>query len=293
MKPHLSPSQTRTFADVRPDVPPLDDLAWPTTTAAQLPTPYEIFCLQKGAPYNKQRFYELVKIYHPDKHHCASSHFPPLSHATKLERYRLIIAANAILSCPTARRAYDRHGLGWGASESSLHSYRQAKYTQSSSSYQNPWSGFADNASPFRNATWEDWEKWHHHHQTHSSHSSSQPHRKSKQRPHFFSNGGFVAVIILCSVLGGMGEISRARQFSGSFLEQLEDVHGRSSRDLERRRRESAVAGREERVRRFMEGREPRWAGRGRDDEREEVWGGGERGLLAEPEVRASGEAGA
>lgn len=42
-----------------------------------------------------------------------------------------------------------------------------------------------------------------------------------------------------------------------------------------------------------MEGREPRWAGRGRDDEREEVWGGGERGLLAEPEVRASGEAGA
>lgn len=86
-----------------------------------------------------------------------------------------------------------------------------------------------------------------------------------------------------------MGELSRARQFSGSFLEQLEEVHGRSSRDLERRRRESAVAGREERVRRFMEGREPRWAGKGRGEE-EDGWEAGERGLLAEPDTGASGE---
>ncbi|MCJ1246568.1 hypothetical protein MMC30_003776 [Trapelia coarctata] len=304
INPHHHPQrrlQKRGFADVRPDIrpdiqPEPPDLSWPSHPRSQLPTPYQIFRLRKGAPYNKQRFYELVKIYHPDKHHCGSSsssaiassspssstnssttsppspssshHLrgrnppthpdPPtrssttadlLTPATKLERYRLIIAANAILSDPTARHAYDTYNLGWDSpTSSSIPSWRphpHSPYTQPSYSH---WSGFSDNGSPFRNATWEDWEKWY-------QRDDSRP----KPRPRFFSNGGFVAVIILCSVLGGMGEISRARQFSGSFLEQLEEAHDRSFKDLEQRRRESqSIGDRQARVQRFLQTREPR-----------------------------------
>jgi len=67
-----------------------------------------------------------------------------------------------------------------------------------------------------------------------------------------------VAVILLCSVLGGMGEISRARQFSGSFLEQLEALHAENFKELERRRRESqSIGDRQARVQRFLQTREP------------------------------------
>src|SRR6187402_3852458 len=73
-------------------------LRWPEMTSANsLPTPYQIFNQNKGSPYSKRRFYELVKLYHPDRHdHDTISH--SLSYATKLERYRLVVAANDILS---------------------------------------------------------------------------------------------------------------------------------------------------------------------------------------------------
>ncbi len=69
-------------------------LGWPTSAH---PTPYEILNLDKRTPYAKARFYELVKLYHPD-----SSHHGPdgLAPAARLERYRLVVAANGILGDP-------------------------------------------------------------------------------------------------------------------------------------------------------------------------------------------------
>ncbi|KAB8293413.1 hypothetical protein EYC80_007729 [Monilinia laxa] len=88
------------------------DLQWPElTSACAVPTPYQIFNQQKGSPYSKHRFYELVKLYHPDKHGVDTN--DGLDFDTKLSRYRLIIAANDILSNPVKRSAYDTYGAGW------------------------------------------------------------------------------------------------------------------------------------------------------------------------------------
>ena len=64
-------------------------------------------------------------------------------------------------------------------------------------------------------------------------------------------------MIILCSVLGGMSEISRSREYTGLFLGQLEEIHEQGSRDLEMRRRESqSVTDSQARVQRFLRTKE-------------------------------------
>src|SRR5690348_6812083 len=46
---------------------PHPNIPWPEVTSTNaIPSPYEIFNQKKGSPYSKHRFYELVKIYHPD-----------------------------------------------------------------------------------------------------------------------------------------------------------------------------------------------------------------------------------
>ncbi|KAK4909169.1 J domain-containing protein 1, partial [Elasticomyces elasticus] len=114
--------QKRSYATLSDDIPPTAnaDLTWPAPPHGHVyPTPYQIFALEKSAPYSKARFYELVKLYHPDRNHCSSTPAPApthperLSHKVKIERYRLIVAAHTILSDPARRSAYDRFGAGW------------------------------------------------------------------------------------------------------------------------------------------------------------------------------------
>ena len=81
---------------------------WPSSVN---PTPYEILAHSKDARYNKALFYQLVKIYHPDRNHTAAGSSMP--HSVRLERYRLVVAANEILSDDVKRRAYDLYGAGW------------------------------------------------------------------------------------------------------------------------------------------------------------------------------------
>src|SRR5690242_10720499 len=59
-----------------------EHLRWPTNPN---PTPYEIFNITNNDTYTKTRFYELAKLYHPDKNH--QSNMPHLSPATRIERY--------------------------------------------------------------------------------------------------------------------------------------------------------------------------------------------------------------
>ena len=266
-------AQKRKYADVRSgskDSTPGDNLEWPEApSATKIPTPYQIFKQKKGTPYNKRRFYELVKIYHPDKHIHNDPSFNPkrLSYAVKLERYRLVVAANDILSDPVKRKAYDIRGEGWSDDIGATRQHGRQEMGRG-------WSGFDDNASPARNATWEDWERWY-----------QRDTGPKKQRPHFFSNGGFFAVVALCAVLGGMGEISRARKFSGTFLEQLEMLHDQSSKDLQRARKESQQFGnRDARVQSFLRTRDP--VGYGVTDPQEEAL----RKLLPAPDLCTSGD---
>ncbi|KAK6841011.1 hypothetical protein PG989_005645 [Apiospora arundinis] len=118
---------------------------WPSISDCN---PYAILEQPRGGPYNKRRFYELVMVYHPDR--WIHGEYHGISKAMRIERYGLILAANAILSDPVKRRAYDERGVGWtlgGSHEASgrIHPQRKTATRHSSSSM---------------NATWEDWETW-------------------------------------------------------------------------------------------------------------------------------------
>ncbi|KFG85346.1 putative Hsp40 co-chaperone Jid1 [Metarhizium anisopliae] len=82
---------------------------WPASSA---PTPHEILGVAPGAPYSKDRFNQLVKMYHPDMS-GADARVRHLPQSVRLERYRLIVAAHNLLSDPSNRRLYESHRQGW------------------------------------------------------------------------------------------------------------------------------------------------------------------------------------
>ncbi|PHH77961.1 hypothetical protein CDD80_7532 [Ophiocordyceps camponoti-rufipedis] len=106
------------------------------------PTPYDILSAPRNETYCKARFCQLVKLYHPDSQNLSS--LPP---AIRLERYRLVVAANDILADPTKRRLYDDHGIGW------------AHGRRCGGAADGDWRRRPGSAAG--NATWEDWHAWH------------------------------------------------------------------------------------------------------------------------------------
>lgn len=236
----------RCFATVRSDNSPTSspqNPPWPELSSPNaVPTPYQILRLKKDSPYSKRRFYELVKIYHPDRngHDVGSSDTSVLPGSIKMERYRLIVTAHEILSDPVKRCAYDKSGAGWngrpehGAPKYSWGYNRETK-----------WSGFDTNDSPFRNATWEDWEKWY-------------QRDKAKQDTLHFSNGGFIMLVLAAVFLGGFGQSTRVGEYSNAFQRQAEKVHDDASKAIRRRRTESQGFGnRDERLQHFLKTRDP------------------------------------
>lgn len=194
----------RRYASVNAD-PDIPDWPSPRPPGA-IPTPYQIFRLRRDEPYSKRRFYELVKLYHPDRHDhedstAACGHLPS---AVKMERYRLVVAANDILSDPSKRRAYDSCGVGWRESPSIKVRYERPKGESTAQ-----WSGFKGGASAFHNATWEDWERWYGH--TY----------KSNQSLKYFSNERFISLIALASILGAIGHYTQIDHRQTNFLDQV------------------------------------------------------------------------
>ena len=255
---HPRPTQTpqwrrrRGYANVISDS--ANRLQWPETPhPTAVPTPYQIFCQKKGTPYSKRRFYELVKLYHPDRH----GHGPPLnesparrlSHAVRLERYRLVVAANDILGDPVKRSAYDRYGAGWNGMPEVGGSWRHntTRYGGASAEERGWGAGRMADDSPSQNATWEDWERWH------------QRDAKGPQQPLYFANGAFISLIVMLAALGGVGQATRVGNYSMSFLEERDRLHDETSKDLVRRRRETttAYAHRDERIESFLKTRDP------------------------------------
>ena len=245
-------------------------LRWPEITSANaIPTPYQIFNQKKGSPYSKKRFYELVKLYHPDRHDpddCSG-----LPYTTKLERYRLVVAANDILSDPVKRGAYDIYGAGWNGQPDVLR-------PRDSSEQPATWGGHSERgwgggpSGPSQNATWEDWEKWY------------QREGKGPQEPRYVSNAAFVGLILAFAALGGMTQATRAGNYSITFLEQRDALHRNVSKDLMRRRKEAmcAYGSREERIESFLKQRDP--YGYGVTDPKEESY----RRVLPPPEICSS-----
>jgi len=201
-------------------------LRWPVSVH---PTPYEIFNMPKDSPYNKLRYYQLVMMYHPDRHHHTSHDGVP--HLTKLDRYRLVVSANDLLSDPERRRQYDLCGAGWGSDvRTRLRSADRA------------WHQEPGNAS--MNATWEDWERW------------RQERDGVKQAPLFMSNAMFASLVVVFVLIGGWSEVTRAGRHSAGILQMKDQQHSAISQQL--RERESKVVGltKEDRVERFLRQRE-------------------------------------
>jgi curved DNA-binding protein CbpA len=206
---------------------------WPSQTTS--PTPYQILGQKKDSPYSKRRFYELVKLYHPDRHDRGSDEIG-LSHATKLERYLLIVAANDLLSDPVKRRAYDRYGAGWSGQpgDSGL---RDACYSET---------GWRGPNGPSRNATWEDWEKWY------------QRDAKRPQEPIYVSNGAFACLIAAFAAVGGIAHAARVGKHSRSYMEHQDALHDDTFEELRRRRKDTTAtfSNKEERIHEFLRQRD-------------------------------------
>ena len=232
-RPHTTPLQTRCYAQH------IDaDLSWPEPVHPhKTPTPYQILQCKHGDPYSKHRFYSLVKLYHPDR--CDPS--SPLAHlpaTTRLERYRLLVAAHTILADDAKRRAYDAWGHGWTGhhrTPSQASPYHWAPE-------QRQW---PDGHDPINNATWEDWERWY----RRESGNEAEP------RDMYMTNIAFVALVFSIVSLGGIVQGTRANVLTSSALEHRDKIHKEASVELARSKHATMSGDRDERIRTFLEHR--------------------------------------
>jgi curved DNA-binding protein CbpA len=256
------PSIWRTYADFRhrsgPDF--RDNVHWPAPkTPSATPTPYEIFELPKGGTYSKHRFYELVKIYHPDRHGLEGTACGGISHIEKLERYRLVVLAHEILSDPVKRRAYDSYGEGWGSFEKQSTRHSRGYYSTSAGKPFGFGPGY-DN-SPFGNATWEDWERWY---------RRGEPNHKQAYAGNYINPNAFASFVILMAVITGVAQATRAGQYSGNLEEKANAFTEETSRFLTSRAthyNENKLTS-DGRIKHFLQKRDPSQYGL-KDDEEE------------------------
>lgn len=233
------------------------ELHWPEISESRrIPTPYQIFNQSRDEPYSKRRFYELVKIYHPDRNAHDNS---PISaagtqhHDIHLERYRLVIAANAILSDPSKRSAYDHTGHGWSdfLEDVSTEQSKRPKYSTYHRWKSDTITRFGWNIDndPMYNATWEDWERWYerqrrqYHTSAHTSSGSS--YRAAPWIPAAFfssassapqgmytSNAMFLSVVALLAALGGIGQATHANNTARSRSDRIQAHSEKVSKNL-------------------------------------------------------------
>ncbi|GJC90089.1 J domain-containing protein 1 [Colletotrichum liriopes] len=210
--------------------------SWPTCTN---PTPYDIFDIDKAAPYTKSRFAELVKQYHPDKHHASA--LDSLPSQTRLERYRLIVLANEILSSPDKRRAYDSFGAHWHLPGTGIEDARDIHevYRQADKAWRH------NGNNPSMNATWEDWERWHH-----------RQANGERQKPMYMSNASFAALVLAALAVGTVVQTTRMENSSAYILDKKHAHEANISEALRRQGEATAGKGREERIERFLRERE-------------------------------------
>ncbi|KAI4731685.1 hypothetical protein E4T49_00698 [Aureobasidium sp. EXF-10728] len=235
---------------------PPDDMPWPKAPKGHShPTPYQILSTTEAEPYSKRRFYELVKLYHPDSGACEKHHHHhSVPQTLRLERYRLVVAAHTILSDPDKRKMYDRFGAGWSGVPSTVGGKPGAGAPAG------PFSGWRHHADSdiWGNATWEDWERFY-------------ARRDGvAQQPRYLSNGNFILCVILFAMIGASLNISRAESEGDKVVAARDLVHDRASKELRRVRQLSENRPKEERIQFFLRQREATMHGVGveslRDD---------------------------
>lgn len=189
--------------------------------------------MSRHEPYNKRRFHQLVKLYHPDMNPAAS----PVSATTRTERYRLVIAANDLLGDPSKRQRYDRSGAGWAHDREPDLRERDHEWRQQPN-------------SPARNATWEDWEAWHQEERRRRYGGGEPP------RPLYMSNGLFATLVVAMCFVGAMAQKSRAQAVGEQYVEFTQDRNADIGRAMQRTTSAAAGRSREERIDSFVRDRE-------------------------------------
>ncbi|KAL3464431.1 hypothetical protein BJX64DRAFT_254989 [Aspergillus heterothallicus] len=233
--PTLPPycSRSHAYATSHGDFPERE-LAWPSTPSF---TPYDVFGQARGAPYSKKRFYELVKIYHPDRPCNGHPLCKDISPEVRLQRYRIVVTAHEILSDPTRRAAYDQTGTGWGF---------------------NPVTARRGHEPIYNNATWEDWERWYN--------------RNEPKQQNIVDHKTFVTFVILLFFMGGAVQASWITQVSTGYEDRLRELNEQSTRFLNERRKHTAsqMASSDAKVQHFLVRRDP--SGYGLKEEEQDVY---------------------
>ncbi|SNX84568.1 uncharacterized protein MEPE_03277 [Melanopsichium pennsylvanicum] len=107
------------------------------------PTPYDIFHFTKRSVTSSQikaRYYDLVRVLHPDRFSSSSSSLSQMkTKAEAEEQFKSIIAAYDLLKDGKKKAMYDRAGLGWGPNGTSSSSDMGG-----TSSRTDPWRGWQD-----------------------------------------------------------------------------------------------------------------------------------------------------
>lgn len=214
-------------------------LRWPEVVT---PTPYQILKCARGEPYTKQRFYALVKLYHPDRCH-ASSPIADLPLHVRLERYRMLVTAHDILSDIEKRKAYDTWGHGWAG-------HHRAPSSPASHDWDYDRRRWA--TDPRTNATWEDWEQWRH---------ENEGNAEANGRTIQLSNFAFMSLIFAFVSIGGVVQGTRFSTFNSSVIERRDQIHREASTMLQRSKNATISGDREERIRTFLDHRESQLAG--------------------------------
>ncbi|KAE8351725.1 hypothetical protein BDV28DRAFT_136476 [Aspergillus coremiiformis] len=220
-----------------------DDLSWPSTSSF---TPYDVFKQDRNAPYSKARFYELVKIYHPDRPCNGHPLCRDISPEVRVQRYHIVVAAHEILSDSSRRAAYDLSGVGWNP--------------HPQGSQHPPWArpGSSDWSPVYANATWEDWERWHNRY-------------KGKQQ-NMVDHRTFTRLVILLTLLGGALQASWINRLSIGYDDRIQQLNEETMRLLAGRRENTTqqMASSEAKVQHFLVRRDP--SGVGLKEEEQQVY---------------------
>lgn len=203
----------------------VESLSWP---AHPFPTPYEIFHIDQAASQSeiKRRYYELVKIYHPDK--------LPNPTPSENERFHKIVAANDLLCDRAKRSAFDMYGVGWQWTGQGRHPRVYAG--------QMPGSRF-DRYNKNRRSDHQETTQW----------DNFYPgNRDQEGETRYTSNTNFFGFLVFLSTLGAVIQAARLGRASAEINERADKQHFITARDLAESRRLAKDLGKEERKRLFL-----------------------------------------
>lgn len=221
--------------------PPEHEYSWPSTPSF---TPYEVLNIHRSAPYSKHRYYDLVKIYHPDRPYNEHPLCKNITPKVRLQRYRIVVAAHEILSDPDRRAAYDQFGTGWIHNPTRYGTVADATAA---------WGSYGPTI--YANATWEDWERWHNRH--------------GEKQQNVVDHRTFTRLVILLALFGGAVQASWITQLNSGYEQRLREVSEDSMRFLSGRRQHTVqqMPSNDARVQSFLIRRDPTGSGL-KDDER-------------------------